>query len=134
MIGVEIVAAEPSQTANDLVTEIGMSILSHEEYQDGWESLALVGDFVDGRKSLYGYVYTGDDWQARLPGGFTTLKLMRKLRDEMAANEPEPWQRCLIRIKREGLKFDIQFEYDDATRWSVSPATVERDALALKPD
>ena len=124
----------PPET-DQLVQEIGASIVTHEEYQDDWASLAIAGNFKDGRRNQYGYVYTEDgDWKARLPGGFATLKLMKRLNDEMADATGKRWHRCLVQIKRADMSMDIQFEYDDPNRWSVSPATIERDALALKPE
>ena len=128
------------EAADQLIQEIGASIVTHEEYREGWDSLAVVGSFKDGERRQYGYVYLdngkfkNNSWEARIPGGFATLKLMKRLNDEMAEATGKRWHRCLVQIKRADMDMNIQFEYDDPDRWSVSPATVERDALALKPE
>ena len=127
-------AVQAPEAADQLIHDIGSLIVTSEKYQDDWESLSIVGSFRDGERSQYGYVYTSDgDWEGRT-GGIPTLKLMKRLNDEMAEATGKRWYRCLVQIKRADMDMNIQFEYDDPDRWSVSPATVERDALALKPE
>ena len=125
---------EASETSDRLVQEIGALIVTNDRYQDDWQSLAIVGSFRDGERSQYGYVYTADgEWEGRT-SGIPTLKLMKRLNDEMADATGKRWLRCLVQIKRADMSMNVQFEYDDPDRWSVSPATVEQDALALKPE
>ena len=127
-------AVQAPAEADQLIQEIGKIIVTSEKYQDEWTSLAIVGNFKNGRRNQYGYVYTSDgDWEGRT-SGIPTLKLMKRLNEVMAEATGKRWHRCLVQIKRADMDMNIQFEYDDPDRWSVSPATVERDALALKPE
>ena len=124
---------ETGDAALALVREVGTLILAHERYRDDWRSLALVGNFSGGRENLYGYVYgPGAAWEARLPG-IEVLRLLRRLNDAMADASGRRWQRCLIQMRRDDPEIGIAFEYDDPQRWSVSPDTVARDVLALRP-
>jgi hypothetical protein len=46
------------------------------------------------------------------------------------------WKSCLVRIKKPELKMKMDFEYDDALRWKVTPANlatkVESASAALR--
>ncbi len=78
---------------------------------------------------MTGYVYKGDEWEARGPGGFR--KLVKKLR-ELQTLAPTPdgktWQQCLIHITKPDYKINIQFEYDDPRRWSLKKVSLDMAA------
>jgi len=122
---------------DNLVTEVGRLIFTDPEYAtDDWEIAAIVYNFVDGRQNAFGYVFKHDgDWEARLPrtNGFDAIDKMVELNSEMHSRTGKKWLRALIHINRETAEMNIQFEYDDPTRWQIVPSKLEESVNALRP-
>ena len=74
-----------------------------------------------------GYVYDGPNWSAFSPQekGFEFLDVLQELQDAMAAETGNRWKQALIHITRPGPEIDIQFEYDDPTRWSLKKVSLD---------
>ena len=119
--------------ADAKVHELGQAILADDSYTGrDWSGIALVIQ-LDGRRRMYGYVYGKDgDWEAETPG-FDVLDHADALRQAMNADGKGGWKLCLVQIRRPGPKLNIEFEYDDASRWAVAPADAGAAAERLRP-
>ncbi len=53
-----------------------------------------------------------------------------RLREIIRVDGDDYWIRCLAVVKNEGKKFKILFEFDDASRWEITPANA-RDAYKI---
>lgn len=114
-------------TADDLITDAGFQILADENYADDeWTDISLVATLTPERTNLTGYRYADEDWYAETPRhGRDLIDILRALQDTMVANTGNRWKQALIHITRPGPEIDIQFEYDDATRWSLKKVSLD---------
>jgi len=128
---IEIKAAD----ADSLIVEVGRTIITDPEYAtDDWETAAIVYNFVNGRRNSFGYVFgQGNEWRARLPDSWAPIDLMLELQAAMARKTGKKWLRALIHINRKTTQMNIQFEYDDPTRWQIVPSKLEESVNALRP-
>ena len=119
---------------DELIHEIGTLIISDKRYTDPepdrklrhWDALALVFNVEPRSGGGNGYVYDGDQWEARIPEN--TQPILEKLRELQALTKTpdgKTWQQCLIHITRPDYKINIQFEYDDPRRWSLKKVSLD---------
>lgn len=89
-----------------------------------WQKVVMVGIVEDGSARMHGYCFndTGD-WEAAAPRRRGTLDLLRNLQAAVQESDPErrAWVSCQLRFSSDG-QVGIDFEYDDAARWAVTPA------------
>lgn len=128
-----MIQPSPIITSNDLVLELGRVIVGDPAYADPWDALSLVIQ-LDQRKRMFGFVYLGNgDWEAQTPDSFDALKLADRLRETMRHQHGSQWKACLVQIHRADLRVLIDFEFDDADRWQVTPANLEARVEELRP-
>jgi hypothetical protein len=121
-----------SAAASALVTQLGGEIVRDPFYQsEPWDQLSLVIE-LDGRKRMFGYVYSAGDWEAAGPDGIAPLETAGKLREAMQLQGKAPWKKCLVTIDRASAKIDIDFDYEGA-KWVPDMADPEAFAMDLKP-
>ena len=127
--------AQKQTEADALVQKVGSLIVRNERYLAGdWATIAVVADLVGGREATYGYVFMLDgDWEARIPSGFDVLDAFLELQAAMERQTGKKWLRALIHINRETTAMNIQFEYDNPTRWQIVPSKLEESVDALRP-
>jgi hypothetical protein len=124
--------------ANALIAETAKMIYQDPAYaHDGWQTAAIVFNFVDGRKNTYGYIFRSDgSWKAELPElkvWMSAVKKMQLLQALMQKQTGKTWHRALLHIDRETTAINITFEYDDPTRWTISPSNLEASVATLRP-
>ncbi|MBB5712990.1 hypothetical protein [Sphingomonas xinjiangensis] len=121
-----------TKAADNLVQQLGSGITSDPFYlSERWEQLSLVIN-LDGRKQMFGYIYSAGDWEAAGPDGIEPLETAAKLRDAMQLQGKAPWKKCLITIDRASTDIHIDFDYE-GTKWVSDVADPAGFALALKP-
>jgi hypothetical protein len=89
-----------------------------------WQKVVMVGIVEGDSARMHGYCFdAGGDWEAAAPRQRGTLELLRALRSSMQESDPaaRAWVSCLLRFSSDG-QVGVDFEYDDASRWAVSPA------------
>lgn len=115
-------------TKDDAILEAGRIALEclHSKGTD-WDGHAIVVNVAPGHRRFNGYVYDGPNWSAFSPQekGFEFLDVLQELQDAMAAETGNRWKQALIHITRPGPEIDIQFEYDDPTRWSLKKVSLD---------
>ena len=90
--------------------------------QVGWQKLILIGEVGDGVVGMRGYSYDREG-KCLLIAPSMSLDPLARLHGAMKAANPSGrgWLRCMIRLARAG-EVGADFEYDDANRWSHTPA------------
>lgn len=118
-----------------LVREVGALIAADSELGGGdWAGLSVVVIAQGGSTSISGYAYPESGAaKAVSPRGFTLHKRFRTLRDEMTKASGKDWATCLVQIRRPQMSVTIQFDYDDAMRWKVTPANLATMVERLRP-
>jgi len=123
--------------AGALLTEAACLIFTDSEYAgENWEVLAVVFNFVGGRKNAFGYIFKANNsWSASLPeeNMGPALAKMLELQAAMERQTGKKWLRALIHINRETTEMNIQFEYDEPTRWQIVPSKLQESVDALRP-
>ncbi|UUV29318.1 hypothetical protein NQK81_31710 [Amycolatopsis roodepoortensis] len=95
---------------------------------DGWESLAIILEFGEGFRSVYGYAYS--------PGGVITPVSCQWSGIEAAVNaylgERLP-VKILVQYDRTAGKHEVTFEDTDEDRWAVKPKNFRQMREQLRP-
>lgn len=122
---------------SELITEIAKEILKAKDLQNkDWVSFALVIDLNDGYFAQSGYLYLLDDTEP-----FTAITSERRklsslcqyLRENIKNESSNNILQMLVQIKKHGMDMKINFEFDNPTRWSITPANMEEMKKNLKP-
>jgi hypothetical protein len=112
---------------DELLFELCKTLLADKEVvgQNGWSKIVIGGSIEGGSASLAGFCFdTQGEWEAASPRNRQALVLLRQLREAMAdiSADHKAWKACCLVIGANG-KFAADFDYDDASRWAIGPAT-----------
>ncbi len=112
---------------DELLFDLCKTLLADKEVvaRDDWSKVVIGGSVEGGSASLSGFCFDAQgDWEAAAPRNRQALVLLRQLREAMADMSPDhkQWKACCIVIGANG-KFAADFDYQDASRWAVGPAT-----------
>ncbi|MGQ4600449.1 hypothetical protein [Nocardia sp. R6R-6] len=123
------------EAATEILMSIGELILGNSAYQDTeWDALSLVVSMSEGSKSTFGYTYTDDGgWHPRRPSGGDVLNRIEEFRSATSVPGKEDWKAILIQIKKNDMSFNVDYKYDDADRWRITPANYEQRIEELRP-
>ncbi len=120
----------------DIVQEVGRLLVQDKRINaHPWQALSLV-IVLDGADSITGYVYDAEGRaKPELPDSNEIFDVCERLRDAMQQDNPtkRPWKAALFQIRRSDMKATFQFEYDDASRWKVTPRNFETMPEELRP-
>ncbi len=121
--------------AEQLVDEIGFLIVGNPRLSAlGWHHLVFVANMESGRSRMSGFAYApGGTPRPATPDDMEVINRISALRNVMTRESGRPWSVCLIRVQRHPARIAVDFEYDDAARWTITPANVRQMAEALKP-
>ena len=125
----------PNPEADKLIHEIGAVIVQSPRIAAlEWQHLVFVANVEREHTTLSGFAYdrSGKSRPAS-PGGMQTLDKIAALREAMRMDGSEPWAACLIRIERSTGKIAMDFEYEDPSRWAITPTNVRQMAETLRP-
>jgi Protein of unknown function, DUF600 len=93
-----------------------------------WSKIVLIGVVSESDEGMGGYRFdTTGKANAVAPRSVEALDLLHALRDAMQAEDTArtPWVTCLLKIDAGG-KITADFEYDDCSRWQVTPTNREQ--------
>jgi YD repeat-containing protein len=119
----------------ELINAIGGRIVHDENYtRYDWDSLSLVVTVDDAMSSSSGFVYldTGEVVPNH-PSGFDVLDLFEELQEATARPDGKRWKAALVQIVRATGKMHLEFEWDDADRWKVTPTNLDARREELRP-
>ncbi|RSN05194.1 hypothetical protein DMC63_38775 [Streptomyces sp. WAC 05977] len=100
---------------------------------DGWESLAMILEFGEGFRSVYGYAYS--------PEGVTPVACkwssIEAAVDAYLGGHHRPGERLpvkiLVQYDRTAGKHEVTFEDTDQDRWAVKPRNFRQMREQLRP-
>lgn len=119
--------------ADELIQEIGSAIVEDPAIADlEWDSVAVVAH-LDGGFSLFGYLYREGENEPFSPEDDELFELFPELQDAMAEGEEHRWKACLYTIAKPDMDVDVDFEFDDASRWRVTPDNIDTMPEQLRP-
>jgi hypothetical protein len=117
--------------ADELVITIGNLLLGDENVagQD-WDAVSLVIN-LDGRRSLFGYLYdAGGNADPLVLEESDLLDYVEELRELMAA-DGEPWKAVMVQF----VEGELRFTFDaDGTAWSLDGDNTGAMVDALRPE
>ncbi|MFE6615029.1 hypothetical protein [Amycolatopsis sp. NPDC057786] len=117
----------PDDAAVDLIGSL-VEAADLPESVDGWESLAMILEFGEGFRSVYGYAYS--------PGDVITPVSCKWSSIEAAVNaylgERLPVT-ILVQYDRTAGKHEVTFEDTDEERWAVKPKNFRQMREQLRP-
>lgn len=121
--------------ADRLIEQISGMIIADERYADRkWSGIAVVAVLDGGSSQISGYSYDAEGRpQAGTPRNPDIHDRFADLQAATRAEGQAAWKTCLLQIRRDSLKARVEFEYDDAARWKVTPRTIDIMPMRLRP-
>ena len=118
-----------------LILEIGRLIVDDRKVAaQPWDKYALVAWYGEGVSTLNGFRYVGDEpGQPATPESFELEDRLDQLRAATSVDGREPWRACVVKLDRGSGKASVDFAYEDADAWRVSPATAAEVARRARP-
>lgn len=118
-----------------LILEIGRLIVGDRKVAaQPWDRYALVAWYGEGVSTLNGFRYVGDEpGQAATPESFELEDRLDELRAATRVDGKQPWRACVVKLDRDSGKVSVDFAYEDADAWRVSPATAAEVARRARP-
>jgi hypothetical protein len=122
----------------ECILQVGVAILKDSEYMSNdWDEIALVITLETSGEQMTGYIYQGDLWKPRIPDdeADNLYDLCKDLQKITRSPTGETWKQALIHVTKPGPEINVQFEYEDATRWSLKKVSLDlKDyAMSLRP-
>jgi hypothetical protein len=102
---------------------------------DDWASLAMVLDLSGGRiRGTHGYAYSPDGTVSAVASRPSGIRLAVDAYLECYVEpDQEPPLAILVQLGRTSGTYEVTFEHDDAARWKVTPANLEKISEVLRP-
>lgn len=118
-----------------LIVEIGRLLATDAKVSSGsWDRYALVAWHGDGVATLNGFRYVADAaGEPATPSNPEIETRLAALRDATTVDGQAPWRACVVRLVRDSGRATVDFVYDDADRWKVTPSTAADIAARARP-
>ena len=125
------------KSRDDLVKEIATEIVHDKTYAKyDWASVSVTVRFEPPSVWKGGVLYIGDGFVRENPSSWVLSDRLTELRDLMTMTDGSEWVACLIKISALTQKIDIDFEYENARRWyltpTMDPEEIEAYLMSLK--
>lgn len=99
-----------------------------------WDAYALIAWFGDGVLKVNGFRYVGSDpGEPASPSDPTVDTRLAALREATEVDGKAPWQACVVRLDHASGQATVDFHYEDAADWQVTPATAAAIAQRARP-
>jgi hypothetical protein len=118
-----------------LILEIGRLIAGDRKVAaQPWDRYALVAWYGDGASTLNGFRYVGEQaGQPATPASFELEDVIDALREATHIDGKAPWRACVVRLDKASGKATVDFAYEDADDWRVTPANAAEIARRARP-
>ena len=126
--------AEQTDYTADVVREI---IASGDLDDFPWSEFSIVVSYdEDGDvDQTYGYAYASDgEWKAFAITPRLVRSSLNRYRERLRKDGDKGFIKLFFQFNRDTGRFNADFEYEDATRWQVTPANIDRIIEDLRPD
>ena len=100
------------------------------------DGYALIADYSDAARRISGFGYRdGQPPVAATPRteADTIGARLDELREATRLESEAPWTVCVIQLKRAGGRLHADFVYEDASRWRITPDTLDAVAEQARP-
>ncbi|WP_454616485.1 hypothetical protein [Bradyrhizobium cenepequi] len=121
--------------ADALLHEIaGMVAQSETRESRDWAGISVVAIVDEASVQVSSYRY-GADGRAEPgdPGDLCVNRKFRELHTLMCQPTGRHWKSALMQIRRDTGEVTTDFEYDDASRWKVTPLNLDTMPEQLRP-
>lgn len=124
--------SENSELVEDL---LGAIINSDQIEQQNWETFSLVIAFQDDRVSeTYGYSYDVEgEWEAFSIRPRLINAEAGSYRDWVKIENGNAVIKMLVQFNRVSNRFNVDFEYENRARWSLTPSNLNEITKGLHP-
>ena len=121
----------------ELISKLGQEILRAKDLQgNSWDSLALVIDLDEGHFAQSGYLYTSEEvvpFTAITPERRKLSSLCNELRKLIHEESDAYVKQMLMQIRSQDTSLKIDFEFEDSSRWSITPSNMHQARENLRP-
>ncbi|TDK31271.1 hypothetical protein E2F50_20230 [Rhizobium deserti] len=124
--------SDNSGLVGDLVAVI---MNSSEIEQQNWEEFSLVIAYDDdGVSETYGYSYdTNGEWEAIAVRPRLVRQEAGAYRDWLKQENDKAFIKMLLQFNRSNNGFNVDLEYENPARWSVTPSNLGEMTKELRP-
>ena len=129
--------AGPAPERNELIARIGRLLVADPAVSDGdWQGYALVVRYGDGAiaRRMTGFRYDARGTpRAATPDAAALGPAFDALRDATRVQGKAPWDACVLRLWRQSGRMAVEFDYEGAPRWDITPANLAEVAARARP-
>lgn len=121
--------------AGALVHEIAEIVAQSEtRASEDWAGISVVAIIDEATVQVSSYRYDAHGRAAPGdPGDLSVNRKFRELQTSMHQPTGRKWKAALMQIRRETGEVTLDFEYDDALRWKVTPVNLGTMPEQLRP-
>ncbi|MDI4231944.1 hypothetical protein OZ411_03840 [Bradyrhizobium sp. Arg237L] len=121
--------------ADALLHEIaGMVAQSETKESRDWAGISVVAIVDEASVQVSSYRYDADGRaEPGDPGDLSVNRKFRELNNVMRQPTGRQWKSALMQIRRDTGEVTTDFEYDDASRWKVTPLNLDTMPQQLRP-
>ena len=122
-------------SSNALIMQIGQEIVSDPAVDaEPWDGYALIASYTGPGLRISGFRYRdGQPPQAATPQSRELGDHIEALRDATRVDGKDPWRACVIRINSATGKIGVDFAYEGADQWDITPASLAEVAERARP-
>lgn len=122
-------------SSNALIMQIGQEIVSDPAVDaEPWDGYALIASYTGPGLRISGFRYRdGQPPQAATPQSRELGDHIEALRDATRVDGKDPWRTCVIRINSATGKIGVDFAYEGADQWDITPASLAEVAERARP-
>lgn len=121
--------------SNALIMAIGQAIVSDPRVDSApWDGYALIASYTGGGLTLSGFRYRdGEPPEAATPRSSELDEHIQALRQATQVEGKAPWGACVVRIVSATGKVTVDFAYEAAGQWDITPATLAEVSERARP-
>lgn len=114
-------------TQDALIMQIGQCIVRDANVDaHPWDGYALIARYDGPRRVLSGFRFRdGHPGQAATPHAADLPAHIDALRQATQVDGKAPWDACVIRIRAATGRITVDFAYEAAAQWDITPATLD---------
>ena len=122
-------------SSNALIMQIGQEIVSDPAVDaEPWDGYALIASYTGPGLRISGFRYRdGQPPQPATPQSRELGDHIEALRDSTRVDGKDPWRTCVIRINSATGKIGVDFAYEGADQWDITPASLAEVAERARP-
>lgn len=124
---------------SEIIQILGNDLLKSEDLinQEDWQSASFIFEVGNGYITNSGYIYTEEKIIPAIAEIEDDIDLIDEdvleLRDSIQGESGSRFIKLLVQISREG-NIKVDFEFDDLSRWKVTPVNMEVMREEIRPD